>query len=120
MKRLFASTLLFLFALVSALADIWPFDDDIGQITEGSSAVLAAFAEEYSEKWIETYVSEDYRQEFRLLHEDRISSILPLDSFIVSEDSDEIRIKDSTGAALITVFTDESSLIEAISFQVRP
>ena len=43
-----------------------------------------------------------------------------MDSFIVSEDGDEIRIKDSTGAVLITVFTDESSLIEAISFQARP
>ncbi len=120
MKRLFASTLLVLFALVPALADIWPVDDDIGQITEGRSAVLAAFAEEYSEKWIEAYVCEEYRQEFRLLHEDRLSAIIPLDSFIVSEDGDEIRIKDSTGAVLITVFTDENSLIEAISFQAHP
>lgn len=120
MKRLFSSIFLVFLVLVPALADIWPVDEDIGQITEGRSAVLAAFAEEYSEKWIEAYVCEEYRQEFRLLHEDRLSAILPLDSFIVSEDGDEIRIKDSTGAVLITVFTDESSLIEAISFQARP
>ena len=100
MKRLFSSILLVFLVLVPALADIWPVADDIGQITEGRSAV--------------------YRQEFRLLHEDRLSAILPMDSFIVSEDGDEIRIKDSTGAVLITVFTDESSLIEAISFQARP
>lgn len=121
MKRLILLLLFtsFIFPLFSA---VFPMDADIGKVSSGTDGVEALFVEAFHEpfslEWCEKYVSADSVKDFAFFHSASLSSLLPMESFIISEkQSDRLYIKDTLSGALITLYLDDGNLITAIGIR---
>ncbi len=114
MKRIIVFTAVFLSAFL-LFSSVQPVSSKIGRVCvspeKGSSEYLvwSAVKRQYSDEWLERYTSSPVP--FALSYSDSLSSLLPLDDFLVSVESDgEVKVLDRESGSVITFIIKEGRI----------